>query len=268
MPTSPALTVTLLGTGTSTGVPVLGCGCAVCTSEDPRDNRLRTSAHVVAHADGGDVHLQIDAGPDFRTQALRADLRAVDALLVTHEHFDHVMGLDDLRPFFFKVKAPIPVHTSAGTADALREMFRYVFERTYPGASVLDLHPVSGPFTVASRTAPGATVTVTPLTAPHGRFTVTGFRIGPFAYLTDVGAVPPDARAALAGVEVLVLDGLRPDPHPTHLTFSQAAQVAADLGVRETWLTHVTHNALHAEVELPLGVALAYDGLVIDVPAA
>ena len=265
MPTSPPLTVTLLGTGTSTGVPVLGCDCAVCTSADPRDARLRTSAHVVAHADGGDVHLQIDAGPDFRTQALRAGIRAVDALLVTHEHFDHVTGLDDLRPFFFRVRTPIPVHTSASTADALHGMFRYVFERTYPGASVLDLEPVSGPFTVASRTEPGAAVEVTPLTAPHGQFEVTGFRIGTFAYLTDVGAVPAAARAALAGVEVLVLDGLRPEPHPTHLTFGEAAQVAADLGVRETWLTHITHNALHAEVKLPPGVRLGYDGLVLQV---
>ena len=156
MPTP--LTVTLLGTGTSTGVPVIGCGCAVCTSGDPRDARLRTSAHVVAHADGGDVHLQIDVGPDFRTQALRYGVTAVDALLVTHEHFDHIAGLDDLRPMFFKVKTPIPVRTSPPTADALRAMFRYVFDRTYPGASVLDLDPVSGPFTVASRTAPDARV--------------------------------------------------------------------------------------------------------------
>ena len=265
---APALTVTLLGTGTSTGVPVLGCTCAVCTSDDPRDSRLRTSAHVVAHADAGDVHLQIDAGPDFRAQALRAGIPAVDALLVTHEHFDHVTGLDDLRPFFFRVQAPIPVYTSEGTAQALHAMFRYVFERTYPGASVLDLHPVAAPFTVTSRTEPAARVTVTPLTAPHGGFAVMGFRIGTFAYLTDVSAVPPEARAALDGVETLVLDGLRPEPHPTHLTFAQAAAVAADLGARETWLVHITHNARHADVELPSGVQLAYDGLVLEVPAS
>ncbi len=266
-PLAPALTVTLLGTGTSTGVPVLGCGCAVCTSDDPRDARLRTSAHVVAHADAGDVHLQIDAGPDFRTQALRAGLTAVDALLVTHEHFDHVTGLDDLRPFFFRIKEPIPVYTSERTADALRTMFRYVFERTYPGASVLDLHPVDGPFTAASRTAPAARVEVTPLRAPHGRFEVMGFRIGTFAYLTDVGAVPAETRAALAGVETLVLDGLRPAPHPTHLTFAQAAEVAADVGARQTWLTHVTHDVRHADAHLPDGVELAYDGLVLEIPA-
>ncbi len=268
MPTSPALTVTLLGTGTSTGVPVLGCDCAVCTSSDPRDARLRTSAHVVAHTGAGDVHLQIDAGPDFRTQALRADVRAVDALLVTHEHFDHVAGLDDLRPLFFRVKTPIPVHAAPRTADALRTMFRYVFDRTYPGASVLDLHPVDGPFTVGSRTEAGAAVEVTPLTAPHGRFEVMGFRIGAFAYLTDVGEVPPAARQVLKGVRVLVLDGLRPEPHPTHLTFAQAAQVASELGVPETWLVHVTHNARHADVVLPPGVRLAYDGLVLEIAAS
>lgn len=261
------LTVTLLGTGTSTGVPVIGCGCAVCTSDDPRDARLRTSAHIVAHTADGDVNLQIDVGPDFRTQALRYGVTAVDALLVTHEHFDHIAGLDDLRPMFFTVKTPIPVHASPHTAEALRAMFRYVFDRTYPGASVLDLDPVTGPFTVASRTSPVAHVDVTPLTAPHGGFQVMGFRIGAFAYLTDVGEVPPEARAALAGVEVLVLDGLRRQPHPTHLTFDEAAAVAADVGARETWLVHITHDQRHADVQLPPGVRLGYDGLVLEVEA-
>ena len=265
---APALTVTLLGTGTSTGVPVLGCRCSVCTSADPRDARLRTSAHVVAHAAAGDVHLQIDVGPDFRAQALRADLEAVDALLVTHEHFDHITGLDDLRPFFFRDRSPVPVFTSEETADALRTMFRYVFDRSYPGASVLDLHPVGGPFVARSRSTPEATVEVVPLRAPHGRFWVTGFRIGAFGYLTDVSAVPDEARAALAGVDTLVLDGLRPTPHPTHLTFDQAARVAVDLGARETWLTHVTHDVRHADAVLPDGVRLAYDGLVLEVPGA
>ncbi len=265
---APPLTVTLLGTGTSTGVPVLGCGCAVCTSDDPRDDRLRTSAHVVAHADAGDVHLQIDAGPDFRQQALRAGVTEVDALLVTHEHFDHVVGLDDLRPLFFRNRAPIPVYAQPSTAEMLHTMFRYIFDRTYPGASLLDLHPVEGPFSVASRTHAGVTVDVTPIPAPHGRTTVLGFRIGRLGYLTDVSAVPDGARAALDGVDVLVLDGLRPEPHPTHLSFAEAAEVAAAVGARETWLVHVTHSALHAEADaaLPDGVRLAYDGLVLEVP--
>ena len=266
----PALTVTLLGTGTSTGVPVLGCDCAVCTSDDPRDARLRTSAHVVAHTDAGDVHLQIDAGPDFRTQALRNGVRAVDGLVVTHEHFDHVTGLDDLRPFFFRVREPVPVFAGARTAGALHAMFRYVFDRTYPGASVLDLHPVDGPFTVESRTVPGACVEVTPIWAPHGDFEVMGIRVGGFGYLTDAGAVPEAARAALNGVDTLVLDGLRRRPHPTHLTFDEAAEVAAAVGARETWLTHITHDLRHAEADalLPEGVRLGYDGMVLEVAAS
>ncbi|WP_420455043.1 MBL fold metallo-hydrolase [Rubrivirga sp.] len=268
---SPALTVTLLGTGTSTGVPVLGCRCAVCTSADPRDARLRTSAHVVAHADGGDVHLQIDAGPDFRTQALRAGVTAVDALVVTHEHFDHIVGLDDLRPLFFQNRAPIPVFALPRTAVALGQMFRYIFDRTYPGASLLDLHPVDGPFRVVSREpGVGAAVDVVPIRAPHGSFEVLGVRIGGFAYLTDAGAVPDAARETLAGVDVLVLDGLRPEPHPTHLTFAEAAAVAESVGARETWLVHVTHAVPHAEADamLPDGVRLAYDGLVLEVAAS
>ncbi|PAP78835.1 MBL fold metallo-hydrolase [Rubrivirga marina] len=261
------MTVTLLGTGTSTGVPVIGCDCAVCASSDPRDARLRTSAHVVAHTEGGDVHLQIDAGPDFRQQALRHGVAAVDALVVTHEHFDHVVGLDDLRPLFFRNRAPIPVYTLPRTAEALHGMFRYIFDRTYPGASLLDLHPVDGPFSVSSRSLEHAAVEVTPLRAPHGSFEVLGLRIGAFAYLTDVGEVPGEVRAALAGVEVLVLDGLRPEPHPTHLTFTEAAEVAAAVGARETWLVHVTHSVTHAEADasLPAGVRLAYDGLVLEV---
>lgn len=262
------LTVTLLGTGTSTGVPVLGCDCAVCTSGDPRDRRLRTAAHVVAHTEAGDVHLQIDAGPDFRAQALRHRIAEVDALLVTHEHFDHVTGLDDLRPLFFRNRAPIPVFAHPRTARALHTMFRYVFDRTYPGASLLDLHPVEGPFTVRSR-APdsSASVEVTPVPAPHGPTEVLGFRLGPFAYLTDVSAVPDDALARLGGVDTLVLDGLRPDPHPTHLTFEEAAEAAARVGARETWLVHMTHALTHAAAEaaLPPGVRLGYDGLTLRV---
>ena len=268
--TAPPLTVTLLGTGTSTGVPVLGCACAVCTSDDPRDRRLRTSAHVVAHTAAGDVHLQIDTGPDFRQQALRAGTPTVDALLVTHEHFDHVVGLDDLRPFFFRTRAAIPVFAQPSTAASLREMFRYIFDRTYPGASLLDLRPVDGPFVAASRTEPAARVAVTPVPAVHGRFPVLGFRIGSFAYLTDVNEVPPASVNLLGGVETLVLDGLRHEPHPSHFTFAQAAAFAATLGARETWLTHITHGALHADADaaLPPGVRLGYDGLVLDVAGA
>ena len=271
----PPLTVTLLGTGTSTGVPVIGCRCRVCTSDDARDRRTRTSAHVVAHTASGDVHLQIDVGPDFRAQALANGVEHVDALLVTHEHFDHVVGIDDLRPMFFRDRSPIPVFASETTASTLREMFRYIFERTYPGASVLDLEPIGGSptlplpaaFVARSRRTPAAAVRVVPMRAPHGRFEVLGFRIGKFGYLTDAGAVPEAARAALRGVDVLVLDGLRREPHPTHLTFDQAAEVARDIGAGQTWLTHVTHDLPHAEADarLPETVRLGYDGLVLRV---
>ncbi|MEO0560384.1 MAG: MBL fold metallo-hydrolase [Bacteroidota bacterium] len=267
---APPLTVTLLGTGTSTGIPIIGCDCRTCTSDDPRDNRMRTSAHVVAHTEAGDVHLQIDTGPDFRMQALRFGVTAVDALLVTHEHFDHIVGLDDLRPFFFRDRSPVPVFAQPSTARALHEMFRYVFDRTYPGASVLDLIPVTDAFTVTSRSHSDARVTVTPIPAQHGTFPVLGFRIGAFAYLTDVNAIPEASLRQIEGVDTLVLDGLRRDPHPSHFTFDEAIAVARRLGARDTVFVHMTHSILHAEDDatLPDGIRLGYDGLVLSVEAA
>ena len=266
------VTATLLGTGTSTGVPIVGCGCRVCTSADPRDDRMRTSAHVVAQTEAGPVHIQIDTGPDFRRQALRFGVAAVDALVVTHHHFDHVVGLDDLRPFFYGNKAPVPVWTLPASAAVLREMFGYIFDRTYPGSSLLDLRETDGrtPFVIRSRDGSGAAVRVTPVTGRHGGIDVMGVRIGAFAYLTDVQAVPDEAVAALRGVEVLVLDGLRPEPHPTHLSLAEAADVAQRVGAAETWLVHMTHAVTHAEGEalLPPGVRLGYDGLTITTGAA
>ena len=269
-PGAPRLTVTLLGTGTSTGVPIIGCDCRTCTSDDPRDNRMRTSAHVVAHTDAGDVHLQIDTGPDFRVQALRFGVRTVDALLVTHEHFDHIVGLDDLRPFFFQDASSIPVYAQPSTARALASMFRYVFDRTYPGSSQLDLHAIEAPFTVTSRTTPGARVEVIPIPAEHGAIPVLGFRVGAFAYLTDVNAIPEASLERLRGVDTLVLDGLRRDPHPTHFTFEDAIATARHVGARDTVFIHMTHSVLHAEDDatLPDGIRLGFDGLVLSVPAA
>ena len=266
------VTATLLGTGTSTGVPIIGCRCAVCTSADPRDARTRTSAHVVAHTSLGDVHIQIDAGPDFRVQALREGITAVDALVVTHHHFDHVVGLDDLRPFFFSNRAPAPVWALPASGTVLREMFGYVFDRAYAGSSLLDLHETDGrtPFVVRSR-APGSTaaVEVRPVLGRHGAVDVVGVRIGGFAYLTDVHDVPDETVAALRGAEVLVLDGLAPHPHPTHLSFAQAAEVARRVGAPATWFVHMTHAVTHAagEALLPPGVRLGYDGLTLEAGA-
>ena len=267
---APAVTVTLLGTGTSTGVPVWGCSCATCTSDDPRDARLRTSAHLVVHAEGGPLHLQIDAGPDFRQQALRAGVAAVDAVLVTHEHFDHVMGLDDLRPLFFWNRAPVPVWALPRTTAALSDIYGYIFrDGTYPGVSKLELRDVGAePFGVASRDPDSAArAVVTPLLGYHGDLPVLGFRVGRLAYLTDVSRLPESTVEALAGVDTLVLDGLRPQPHPTHFSFDEAAALAARVGARDTVLVHVGHEVRHADVELPPGVRLGYDGLTLDVPA-
>lgn len=263
----PRLSVTILGTGTSTGVPVIGCGCRVCTSGDPRDARTRCAAHAVAHTEAGPVHLQLDAGPDLRAQALRQRLARVDAVLVTHHHFDHVAGLDDLRPFFFDNRRPIPVHTGARTAAVLARGFPYLFDNgSYPGAPRLDLREVDGPFEAGSRYHGGA-VAVTPVPAFHGDLPVLGYRIGRFAYLTDVSRVPAESRALLAGLDVLVLNALRHEPHPTHLTIAEAVSVAEEIGARQTYFVHMTHSVLHAEeeVRLPEGVALAHDGLTFEV---
>lgn len=266
------LSVTLLGTGTSTGLPVIGCACRVCTSSDPRDQRTRCAAHVVAHTAEGDVHLQLDAGPDFRLQALREDLRHVDALLVTHHHFDHVAGLDDLRPFCFAHRTPIPVYAHAETAAVLRRMFAYIFEDgSYPGVARLELRTADAPLLVRSR-ASGAAVAVTPVPACHGDLPVLGYRVGAFAYLTDVSAVPPESRRLLEGLDTLVLDGLRREPHPTHLSLDEAAALALELGARRTFFVHMTHSVLHAEEDARLAarygphLALGYDGLRLTVP--
>lgn len=252
--------VTLLGTGTSTGVPVIGCTCRVCTSSDPRDQRTRCSAHI--EVDG--MHLIIDTGPDFRRQALRAGLSRVDAVLFTHHHFDHVVGLDDLRPFFFGNKTALPCYARPNTAEVLRRMFPYIFcDRSYPGVPHLELREVQAPFEVANRYEEGMLVAVTPIEVFHGELPLYGYRIGRFAYLTDTSHIPEHSFAQLEGLDVLVLDALRHEPHPTHFTFDEAIAAAQRIGARQTYFVHMTHSVLHAEDEagLPEGMALGYDGL-------
>jgi phosphoribosyl 1,2-cyclic phosphate phosphodiesterase len=262
------LTVTLLGSGTSTGIPVIGCDCAVCTSEDPRDRRLRVSAYVVAETVDGPVHVVIDTGPDFRQQALTHRIREVDAVLYTHHHFDHVAGMDDLRPYLHRVRAPIPCYASAETAGVLRRSFAYIFEDgSYPGVARLALNEVDGAFPVGSRAGTGASIEVVPVPALHGGMTVLGFRIGGYAHLTDVSAIPDSSMGLLEDLDVLVLDGLRHRPHPTHLTVSDAVTLAGRIGAQQTYLVHMTHDLGHAETEamLPFDVRLGYDGLVVEV---
>lgn len=258
--------VTLLGTGTSTGVPVIGCNCEVCRSSDPRDRRLRCSAYVVAEIEEGAIHLVIDTGPDFRQQALQYGIKQVDGVLFTHQHFDHVVGLDDLRPFCFDPRTAIPCFANTITADTLRSSHGYIFrDGSYPGIVKLTMNEVEGAFSVSGRYGQRGKVEVIPIPAKHGQLDVFGFRIGRFAYLTDVSAIPESSFPLLEGLDVLVLDGLRDEPHPTHLTFADATEVARQVGASETHFIHMTHTVLHAEMDarLPHGIRLGYDGLVL-----
>jgi len=263
---TPPLTVTLLGTGTSTGVPVLGCGCEVCTSDDPRDTRTRCACYVRV----GDMGLLVDTGPDFRQQALREDVDRIDAVCYTHHHFDHVVGLDDLRPFFFDNRQTMPCYTHPDTAAVLRRNYDYIFgSDPYPGAANVSIRVIDGPFEVPSRYDNSAPVPVDPILLYHGEMPVYGYRIGGFAYLTDVSRIPEPSYEGLQDVDVLVLDALRPRSHPTHFSFEEAVATARRVGARETYFVHMTHSVRHAEANarLPDDIQLAYDGLTVEVPA-
>ncbi len=251
--------VTFLGSGTSHGVPMIGCGCAVCRSTDPRDNRLRPSI-LIEPGDGG--VLLVDTAPDFRTQALRYGVVRVDAVLFTHPHADHILGLDETRRFNTLQGCAIPCYGDPATIAEVRRVFAYAFESRQEGGGVprLELRPVTGPFGV------GRTV-VTPVPVMHGELPIYGYRVGAFAYLTDCSAVPDSSWPLLEGVRTLVIDALRHRPHPTHFTVAQAIEVAARVGAERTLLTHIAHDLGHAEtsVRLPPGVELAYDGLIVEV---
>jgi len=264
MPSS-AMRVTLLGTGTSTGVPVIGCSCRVCRSPDARDRRTRCACHI----ETGGLSLLIDTGPDFRLQALRERIDRIDAVLFTHHHFDHIAGLDDLRPYFFEIRTPMPCYARPNTAAVLRRMFRYIFESdgSYPGVPRLELCAVEAAFDVESRYKPRPPVRVVPIEVVHGTMPMFGYRVGRFAYLTDTNHIPEASYRLLDDLDVLVLDALRHEKHPTHFTISEAVAVARRIGARQTYLTHLTHSILHAEddARLPDGIALGYDGLSFEV---
>lgn len=257
--------LTLLGTGTSMGVPQIGCGCAVCRSDDPRDRRTRTAALV----ESGDTTLLIDTPPELRLQLLRHGTPRLDAVLYTHQHADHVHGIDDLRSFSLKQRGPLPLYGPAETIDHLRTAFRYIFDddvvppdgTSKPGLTLHPLQPAV-PLRIAG-------LTVEPLPFAHGHTTVFGYRIGALAYITDAKRVPADAIARLAGVRVLVLNALWWREHPTHLSIPDAIAVAAAVGAERTLLTHLTHETGHKDLlgALPAGVEPAYDGLTLEVPA-
>lgn len=253
-----------LGTGTSYGVPQIGCGCAVCTSGDPRDRRTRSAALI----ESGGRRLLIDTPPELRLQLVAAGVSAIDAVLYTHEHADHVHGIDDLRALTVRQRSRLAVYGPAATMAELVRRFDYIFDATPASAGTskpeLTAHPLA-----PDRDTEIAGMPVRPLSLPHGEGSVFGYRVGSIAYLTDVKEIPDAARAQLAGLDVLVLNALLLRPHPLHLSIPEAVEAARQIGARRTFLTHLTHHAPHAELaaRLPEGVAPAYDGLVIEVGA-
>jgi phosphoribosyl 1,2-cyclic phosphate phosphodiesterase len=258
--------VTFLGTGTSHGVPMIGCHCATCRSADPRDARLRPSIFV----DASNVQVLVDAGPDLRAQALRHDIRRIDAILFTHGHADHILGMDDVRRFNALQNGPMPCYGDAQTLGDIRRMFGYVFDPATPkggGLPQLDLIEILGPFSIVPHsTTAGGLDEVQPIPLWHGQRPILGFRLGSFAYLTDCSGIPDASWPLLAGVRVLVLGALRERPHPTHFSVDQAVAAARRIGARRTYFTHMCHDLQHAPTceRLPDGVTLAYDGLAID----
>lgn len=263
------MTVTVLGSGTSHGVPAIGCDCAVCRSADPRDRRSRPSILIelgaaAATPFGGAVRsILVDTSTDLRMQALANGVRRVDAILFTHTHADHVFGLDDVRRFNQMQKSPIACYADEATVASLRRMFAYVFEpprQKGGGLPQLALFALAGAFSLGG-------VEVVPVTVFHGALPVLGFRIGAFAYLTDCNRIPDESWPLLAGVRTLVIDALRRRPHSTHFSVDEAVDASRRIGANRTYFTHISHDLSHADTnaQLPAGVELAYDGLVLEI---
>jgi phosphoribosyl 1,2-cyclic phosphate phosphodiesterase len=255
--------LTFLGTGTSFGVPQIGCGCAVCRSTDPRDKRTRVGAVI----EDKSTRLLIDTPPELRLQLIAAGIDDVDAVLFTHDHADHTHGLDDIRAISVRHAGPLPFYGPAETMENLNKKFNYVFDPS--------MKPLPGTFKPegvvhileAGKRQRIGDLDVVPLEVPHGRMRVFGYRVGPIGYVTDAKSIPPAAMATLAGVDVLVLNALFRAEHPTHLSFDQAIAVARDIGAARTYLTHLTHDHAHADLEseLPDGIYPAFDGLQVVV---
>jgi phosphoribosyl 1,2-cyclic phosphate phosphodiesterase len=252
------VTITFLGTGTSQGVPVIACDCEVCTSADHEDKRLRSSVMIEA---GGKV-IVIDSGPDFRYQMLRAHVKHLDAIIFTHEHKDHVAGMDDIRAFNYRQQSAIDVYATERVQTALKREFSYIFhEFKYPGIPQVELHTIdNSPFDIGP-------VHIIPIEVMHYKLPVLGFRIGDFTYITDAKTISDPEKEKIKGSRILVINALQKDSHISHFTLDEAIAFAQDIGAEQTYFTHISHRlGKHHEVSalLPAGIHLAWDGLKLE----
>ncbi len=264
--------LTILGSGTSSGVPIIGCSCNICNSKNPKNNRMRSSVYVDLgiEYDESIRYILIDAGPDFRTQALRFKLPRIDAILFTHAHADHIFGLDDVRIYNFKQNASIPIYADQKTSDALKRTFHYCFfhDPNYQGGGIPSLR--------MNQISPGVDVNlglclVTPIRIYHGRMPILGFRIGKFAYLTDCSKIPKESLEYIQNLDLLIISGLRYKAHPTHFTIPEAIEQIELLNPAKAYLTHLSHDIEHSLTDKIIKkktksrVELAYDGLVTEI---
>jgi len=251
--------ITFLGTGTSQGVPVIACNCEVCTSKDPRDKRLRSSILI----EEGDKVIVIDSGPDFRYQMLRAKVKHLDAIVFTHEHKDHIAGMDDIRAFNYRQESAIDVYATTRVQEALKREFSYVFaEMKYPGVPEVNLKTIDlKPFMIGD-------IQFRPIEVMHYKLPVLGFRIGDFTYITDAKTISEHEKQKIKGTKTLVVNALQIEKHISHFTFVEAIAFAREIGAEKTYFTHISHRLGRHEPTLsllPKNITLAYDGLVLEV---